>query len=161
MSCRPAVQDGELLLVRVQPVAATACALRRDALVSQALQCRLGSRPGDSRLLGHPGDGHGDTAPSTTSMRLTSSRPTRPFPSKKGWIVSNCACASPALITGAVRPYSSWRKRSKLSSAALISCGGGGTKRALPGRVPPTQFWVRRNSPGAWLPPRAPFIKTP
>jgi len=36
------------------------------------------------------------------------------------------------------------------------SVAGAGTKRALPGRVPPSQFWLRRNSPGALSPPARP-----
>jgi hypothetical protein len=38
---------------------------------------------------------------------------------------------------------------------------GGGTKAALPGRVPPIQFWLRRNSPGIWLLPRPLASNTP
>ena len=41
------------------------------------------------------------------------SRPRRPFPSRKGWIVSNCTCASAALMSGGVGSGSSLRKRSK------------------------------------------------
>jgi hypothetical protein len=35
-------------------------------------------------------------------------------------------------------------------------CGGGGTKAALPGRVPPIQFCERRSSPGCLPAPRTP-----
>ncbi len=31
---------------------------------------------------------------------------------------------------------------------------GGGPKTALPGRLPPTRFWLRRNSPGSFSLPR-------
>ena len=34
------------------------------------------------------------------SRKVMSSRPARPFPSRNGWIVSNCACASPILSNG-------------------------------------------------------------
>ena len=37
---------------------------------------------------------------------------------------------------------------------AATSVWGGGTKTALPGRLPPIQFCERRNSPGALLLPR-------
>ena len=38
-----------------------------------------------------------------------------------------------------------------------FSTDAGGTKCALPGRLPPIQFCVRRNSPGAVCSPRAPL----
>jgi hypothetical protein len=43
---------------------------------------------------------------------------------------------------------------SRSLSSLPSSFGGGGTKAALPGRVPPTQFWLRRISPGCLLAPR-------
>ena len=42
-------------------------------------------------------------------------------------------------------------------SAGTFS-GGGGTKLALPGRVPPIQFCDRRISPGCLSAPRTPRI---
>ena len=69
-------------------------------------------------------------------------------------MVSNCTWMSPAFSSGGRPDASSWRNRSRWSSAPCISAGGGGTKSALPGRVPPIQFCVRRNSPGAFSPPR-------
>jgi len=50
---------------------------------------------------------------------------------------------------------SSCRNCSRSLIAGTTSVAGAGTKRALPGRVPPSQFWLRRNSPGALSPPRA------
>ena len=42
-----------------------------------------------------------------------------------------------------------WMNRSSASRHAISSEGGGGTNAAVPGRVPPIQFWLRRNSPGS------------
>ena len=39
-------------------------------------------------------------APASHNMSVISRRPRRPFPSRNGWIVSNCTWASPALISG-------------------------------------------------------------
>ena len=78
-----------------------------------------------------------------------SRRPTRPLPSRNGWMVSNCTWARAALTR--IGSWASWRNLSRLPIAAATSVGGGGTNRALPGRVPPSQFWVRRNSPGAFV----------
>jgi len=44
-------------------------------------------------------------------MNGTSSRPTRPLPSRNGWIVSNCTCASAALMTAGVESGSSCKNR--------------------------------------------------
>ncbi|MCG3170431.1 MAG: hypothetical protein CALGDGBN_01981 [Pseudomonadales bacterium] len=41
------------------------------------------------------------------------------------------------------------------------SPAGGGTKAALPWRVPPIQFWLRRNSPGVSVLPRPLASSTP
>jgi hypothetical protein len=45
-------------------------------------------------------------------------------------------------------------KHLELPMHSVTSSGGGGTNAALPGRVPPIQFWLRRNSPGSLLLPR-------
>ena len=79
----------------------------------------------------------------------------RPLPSRNGWMVSNCTCASAALISGGVGSGSSFRKRSKSRRQSASSLAGGGTNTALPGRVPPIQTCERRNSPGV-LPRAAP-----
>src|SRR5690606_9421495 len=86
-----------------------------------------------------------------------SRRPTRPLPSRKGWMVSNWACASPTWIRGG-RPAPSCRNLSRSDRAPGTSCGGGGTKVALARVQPPgpIQFWLVRNSPGVTRPPRTP-----
>lgn len=35
----------------------------------------------------------------------------------------------------------------------------GGANKALPGRLPPIQFWLRRTSPGCLVAPRTPCIR--
>ena len=49
---------------------------------------------------------------------------------------------------------SSCRNRSSAAMQSATASGGGGTKSALPGRVPPIQFCERRNSPGSLSAPR-------
>ena len=70
-------------------------------------------------------------------------------------MVSNWTWASAAL-TSTGRSVVSRRAGSAPASAmqSATACGGGGTKAALPGRVPPIQFWLRRNSPGSLSLPR-------
>src|SRR5216683_2802182 len=72
-------------------------------------------------------------------------------------MVSNCTCTS-AVRTSGGRSSSRWMYFSRSLSSRPSSCGGGGTKAALPGRVPPIQFWLRRISPGCLFAPRPPFI---
>jgi hypothetical protein len=43
-------------------------------------------------------------------------------------------------------------------SSSPSACGGGGTYAALPGRLPPIQFWLRRTSPGSFSAPRTPCM---
>ena len=88
---------------------------------------------------------------------FTRRRPTRPLPSRNGWIVSNCAWARPT-VTRTGRSSPSWRNSSKLWSASRIAGTGGGTNVACEIGAPsgPTQFCVERNSPGLRLAPRPP-----
>ena len=46
----------------------------------------------------------------------------------------------------------------KAASASGTASGGGGTKRAFPGRLPPIQFWELRTVPGCLSAPRTPRI---
>ena len=75
-------------------------------------------------------------------------RPVLPLPSKNGWIVSNCAWISPALMTTGISS-SVWINFSRSASAQCISVTGAGTKLAVLGFVPPIQFWLLRNSLGS------------
>ena len=97
--------------------------------------------------------------PPWTSRSVIRRRPTRPFPSRNGWIVSNCAWATPAWTRAGSGP-GSWRNRSRSPRDSSISCGGGGTKLAFWSDAPdgPIQFWLRRNSPGLFSAPRTPVI---
>src|SRR3989304_3601219 len=72
-------------------------------------------------------------------------------------MVSNCTCARPMRTSGG-RPFSAWRYFSRSLRRAGSSSGGEGTKTAVPGRVPPIQFWLRRTSPGCLLAPRTPRV---
>ena len=85
------------------------------------------------------------------------SRPTRPLPSRKGWIVSNCACERP-ILTSNGRASSACRKLSKSLSASGGASGGGGTNMASFSVQPagPIQFWLVRRSPGVRCEPRTP-----
>jgi len=49
---------------------------------------------------------------------------------------------------GWIPSSSVWMNRSRAAMQSGTALGGGGTKRALTGRVPPIQFWEARNSPG-------------
>jgi hypothetical protein len=50
-------------------------------------------------------------------------------------------------------------QRSSAANASGTASGGGGTKCALPGRIPPIQFCVVRICPGDFAEPRTPFIR--
>jgi len=78
-------------------------------------------------------------------------RPTLPFPSTNGWIVSNCACAIAAWTTA--DRSSRFRNSARSPSSALTSSGGGGMKSALRGLVapPPIQFCFVRTTPAMWV----------
>ena len=68
-------------------------------------------------------------------------------------MVSNWTWASAALMsTGGVAVVV--QEPLQVGDAVGHGDGGGGTKTALPGRVPPIQFWLRRNSPGSLSLPR-------
>ena len=63
---------------------------------------------------------------------MISSRPTRPLPSRNGWIVSNCTWASAALTSTGSPSGSSCRKRSRSRHRRRrLRYGGGGTKRGV------------------------------
>jgi hypothetical protein len=74
-------------------------------------------------------------------------RPTRPLPSAKGWMVSNCAWAMAAWTTGARSVRFMNATRSPMRS--FTRSGAGGTKSARPGlnALPPIQFWRSRSLP--------------
>ena len=75
--------------------------------------------------------------------------------------VSNWTCAIAALISSGVLTGSLCRNFSSGPRHSINWSGGGGTYTALPGRVPPTQFCERRNSPGSFLLPRPLASRTP
>ena len=79
-------------------------------------------------------------------------------PSRKGWMVSNWRCASPARSKADIPGTDACKKRSRSDMQSATSCGGGGTKVALPGRVPPIQFCDRRKFPGSCSLPRPPAM---
>ncbi len=62
---------------------------------------------------------------------MISNRPTRPLPSRNGWMVSNWTCASPARTTTGSPSPSSWRKRSSCAHAV----GHRGVRRRHEDRV--------------------------
>src|SRR5260370_26199210 len=84
MSSRSAVQDLELLPIRVQSVATAARALGRDPELREALQRRLSGRPGDFRLPRCAGNRHDDPPPEhIVDAERAPRRPTErldPFP---------------------------------------------------------------------------------
>lgn len=53
-------------------------------------------------------------------------------------------------IEGRVRTGSSCMNFSRAPKQPNTSSAGGGMNRALPGREPPIQFWLRLNPPGCW-----------
>jgi hypothetical protein len=73
-------------------------------------------------------------------------------------MVSNCTCRSPARTSGG-SASPACRYFSNAPSTSPSACGGGGTYAALPGRLPPIQFWLRRTSPGSFSAPRTPRIR--
>lgn len=60
-------------------------------------------------------------------------------------MVSNCTWTSPALIRVGTSGVSVWMNASRSDIRSRTRSGGGATKSALPGRVPPIQIWERRN----------------
>ncbi len=58
-------------------------------------------------------------------------------------MVLNCARVNPALAMGVASP--SLMNRSSSLKTRMSSCGGGGTSRAVPGRVSPIQFACGKN----------------
>ncbi len=83
--------------------------------------------------------------PRRVSTVWINARPTRPFPSVKGWIVSNWAWTMPTWTRGACTEPLRYSTRSSISSGT--SSGGGGTKSADSGcqLEPPIQFCTRRS----------------
>ena len=63
--------------------------------------------------------------PARASESVMSRRPTRPLPSRNGWIASNWTCAMAAWTSGG--SDSSCMKRSHASRHCISSVGGGGT----------------------------------
>jgi hypothetical protein len=61
--------------------------------------------------------------------------------------------------TSGASPSSAWSYFSRSPRSAGTCSDGGGAKAALPGRVPPTQFWLRRISPGCLSAPRTPRMR--
>ena len=59
-----------------------------------------------------------------------------------------------ALTSNGRSARSSCRNRLRALMQSRTSSGGGGTQAAVPGRVPPIQFWLSRNSPGCLSLPR-------
>ena len=74
----------------------------------------------------------------------------RPLPSRNGWMVSNCTCASAALSNGGTGSGSSFRNRSSGARYFGTSSAGGGTNTAFPGRVPPIHTCVGAARPASW-----------
>ena len=76
-----------------------------------------------------------------------SARPVRPFPSAKGWMVSNWAWAMAACTRGGRVSDSMNAERSSIRGPT--AAGGGGTKSAPQGlkSLPPIQFCAVRTRP--------------
>ena len=87
------------------------------------------------------------------SKRVIGSLPKRPFPFKNGGIVSNWTWTTPAFTKVSIFGVPVWMNLSRADIRSSTRSAGG-TYAALPGRVPPIQFWERRNYPGCMWPPR-------
>ena len=72
--------------------------------------------------------------PPSQQQNVISSRPRRPLPSRKGWIVSNCTWARRGLDEHRQSCSGSSCRNARARPCSLDHPGGGGTKRALPGR---------------------------
>ena len=70
--------------------------------------------------------GGGNATPSRwASTQPMRTRPTRPLPSPKGWMLSNCACRTAAWVTGSSADELANATKSAMSAGT--SSGGGGT----------------------------------
>src|SRR6266542_231682 len=87
-------------------------------------------------------------SPKAYIWKAAVSRPSRPLPSRNGWMVSNWTRARPALTSRGTRTGSLCRNFSKAPAQSSTHSGGGGTKTALPGNSRGTG-WGRAARPSA------------